>query len=45
MRALEEQNGRVEEYMAEGMTKRAATERALQEMRANPTKDWRKGAK
>jgi hypothetical protein len=42
-RALEEQNRRVAEYMAAGMTKEDAISRAIEEMRANPTRDWRKG--
>ena len=40
-RAIAELNRRVAQYRLEGMSKKAATVRAAQEMRANPRKDWR----
>jgi hypothetical protein len=44
-RALAEQNRRVARYMGEGMTRKAATARAIQEMRDNQRRDWRRSAK
>jgi hypothetical protein len=39
-RGLAELNRRVAQYRLEGMSKKAATIRAAQEMRVNPRKDW-----
>jgi hypothetical protein len=38
-----ELNRRVAQYRLEGMSKKAATLRAAQEMRASPRKDWQRG--
>jgi hypothetical protein len=44
-RGLAELNRRVAQYRLEGMSKKAATLRAAQEMRANPRKDWQRTSK
>ncbi|HEY1243867.1 MAG TPA: hypothetical protein VGF29_03455 [Hyphomicrobiaceae bacterium] len=41
-RAVAELNRRVAQYRLEGMSKKAATLRAAQEMRASPRKDWQR---
>jgi hypothetical protein len=43
-RALAELNRRVAQYRLEGMSKKAATLRAAQEMRTSPRKDWQRGS-
>jgi hypothetical protein len=44
-RGLAELNRRVAQYRLEGMSKKAATLRAAQEMRANLRKDWQRSLK
>ena len=43
--SLAELNRRVAQYRLEGMSKKVATIRAAQEMRANPRKDWLRSAR
>jgi hypothetical protein len=44
-RGLAELSRRVARYRLEGMSKKAATIRAAQEMRANPKNDWLRSAR
>jgi hypothetical protein len=43
MKAIKRRDDLVARYVAEGMSKEAATERAQKEMRNNEKGDWRRG--